>query len=476
MNKTLIPSVLLLAAAASVTASAATKLPENLYLIGSATPAGWNNNAPVQMEKVNDYEFTYTGGLTEGEFKFPWVVGDAMWSSETYMAMESGEKVGKNGIANGEAYLTDNGQPDNKWVVTDPGRYKLTFVIDKTDTAFGELKVEYLGELADAIYMLGSATGAWFSNEGTPVYEQDGKFVWTGDLNYYDEDKIFKFCLSRGDWDKVTFLVPTEVNHNDNVLQIEPGTYSYMESAETEPGALKDWFWGLTEGKSGKYEVTVDTSAKTVTLKLLQSYAFDRDNVAELYMLGLVAESFDSNHPLPMTSQGNGKFVWTGTLDYATTDGDENHANKQFKFVTPKGDWNKVYYLVPEGADADGYIQAIVPGTYPLMMSTWTAGKTGVDAFFGVTEGTKGVYTITVDVPGMSLKLEEGNTGIDGVEAAAAVSFDGKVLRVNAPEAVIYDIAGRKVMTVGEGAVDLSGMAGGIYVVTAAGESMKINL
>ena len=63
-------SYTLAAAALIATAftAAAQELPENLYLIGDATAAGWNCNAPVKMQKVNDYEFTYTGELTKGEF------------------------------------------------------------------------------------------------------------------------------------------------------------------------------------------------------------------------------------------------------------------------------------------------------------------------------------------------------------------------------------------------------------------------
>ncbi len=469
-------------AAAALIASAFTataqELPENLYLIGDATAAGWNCNAPVKMQKVNDYEFTYTGELTKGEFKLPWVVGGDMWGSNTFMPMEAGTKVTKAGLKNNESYLTHNGQPDQKWVVEDAGVYTLTFRIDRDDTNFGALDATYVSELPKSIFMLGAATDSWDSNSATPVYEKDGKYVWTGDLNYYDEDKLVKFCMTRGAWDQVTFMVPDEVNLNGNVLQIEAGkTYTYQESAETEPGALKDWFWGIREGQSGEYEITVDTDAKTVSFKLLKSYAFDKDNVTELYMLGLVAESFDSNHPLPMTSLGNGKFRWSGEIYYATTDGDEQHANKQFKFVTPKGDWNKVYYLVPTGAEADGFIQEVEPGSYPVKMTTWTDGKSGVDAFFGVKEGTKGEFTITVDVPNLTFTLTSGKSGIEAVKTAdfsAMISCD--ILTVNGVEGevALYDVAGRKVLGTIAGTTDVSGLAAGIYVVSTAKGSVKI--
>lgn len=463
---------------ASAFAATAQELPENLYLIGDATAAGWNCNAPVKMDKVNDYEFSYTGEFTKGEFKLPWVVGGDMWGSNTFMPMEAGQKVTKVGLKNNESYLTHNGQPDQKWVVEDAGIYTLTFRIDKDDTNFGALDATYVSDLPKSIFMLGAATDCWDSNSAAPVYEKDGKYVWTGALNYYDEDKLVKFAATRGDWDKITFMVPDEVNYNENVLQVEAGkTYTYQESAETEPGALKDWFWGIKEGQSGEYEITVDTDARTVTFNLLKSFAFDKDNVTELYMLGLVAESFDSNHPLPMTSLGNGKFTWSGSIDYAATDGDEQHANKQFKFVTPKGDWNKVYYLVPTAAEADGFIQEVEPGAYPVKMTTWTEGKSGVDAFFGMKEGVKGDFTITVDVPDLSFTLTSGLSGIEAVKTAGfSVMVSGEVLTVDGVEGevALYDVAGRKVLTTTAGTTDISGLADGVYVLAAAQGSVKI--
>ncbi len=439
-------------------AFAETTLPDNLYMIGNATTAVWDCNNPVKMEKVNDYEFSFTGNLFKGELKFPWNVGDAMWGGETYMAMTNGEQISKTGIANGEAYLTHNGQPDNKWNVVDPGQYRLTFTIDKDDTAFGELKAEYLGELPNAIYMLGAATGQWDSNSGTPVLEENGVFTWTGNLNYYDEDKLFKFTLEQGEWDKVTFLVPAETNLNGNVLQIEPGTYSYQESAETTSGALKDWFWGIKEGKSGLYRISVNTTARTLTLELLKSYSFDKDNVTELYMLGLAAESFDSQHPLPMTSTGDGKFSWKGKLDFNTSDGDTNHANKQFKFVTPTGEWNKVYYLVPDKAESDGYIESVTPGTHAMKMTTWTDGKTGVDAFWGLTSGTSGMYTVTVDVPNMTMTLaKDASTGVSEIGASDDVSEE------------IYDLNGHRI-------VNLENAGHGVYIIRKGDSVRKVIL
>lgn len=40
--------------------------PENVYLLGAASPAGWNIDAPIPMQKVSDYHFIYEGKLNTG--------------------------------------------------------------------------------------------------------------------------------------------------------------------------------------------------------------------------------------------------------------------------------------------------------------------------------------------------------------------------------------------------------------------------
>ena len=102
-------------------------------MVGSATPAGWDINSPVEMVKNGDI-FTYEGALTAGEMKFP---VEFRWDGPTYMAAEAGTA-----IAAGQEYdvvLAPNGDPDSKFVVNEgsEGNYKLTL-----DTKNLKLKVE----------------------------------------------------------------------------------------------------------------------------------------------------------------------------------------------------------------------------------------------------------------------------------------------------------------------------------------------
>lgn len=110
-------------------------------------------------------------------------------------------------------------------------------------------------------------------------------------------------------------------------------------------------------------------------------------------------------------------------------------------------------------------------------MTTWTDGKSGVDAFFGVKEGTKGEFTITVDVPNLTFELKSGKSGIEAIKTADfSAIISGDVLTVNGVEGevALYDVAGRKVLSTVAGTTDVSALADGIYVVTTAKGSVKI--
>jgi len=92
-----------------------------LWIIGDATPTGWNIDTPTAMQAdPNDpYVFTYSGPLTAGEFKFPVATG----SFDTDYFMPG---VSHPPITDTYVRFTPGGQPDNKWLITDPGTYTIT--------------------------------------------------------------------------------------------------------------------------------------------------------------------------------------------------------------------------------------------------------------------------------------------------------------------------------------------------------------
>lgn len=88
-----------------------------IYLIGDATPAGWNllNAVPMKQDEANPFLFTTTVKLTStGDFKIA-VNNHGNWGQRFYHP-ESGDKT----------KITDDGTDDRKWTVSADGYYAVT--------------------------------------------------------------------------------------------------------------------------------------------------------------------------------------------------------------------------------------------------------------------------------------------------------------------------------------------------------------
>lgn len=94
---------------------------ENLWIVGDATPAGWNINEPVPMTRDSEYIFTWTGQLNAGEFKFPIATGD--WGTGFFMPYRADESIAATLIT-----FRPTGSPDTKWRVQpgEEGVYTIT--------------------------------------------------------------------------------------------------------------------------------------------------------------------------------------------------------------------------------------------------------------------------------------------------------------------------------------------------------------
>ncbi len=94
-----------------------------LWLVGNATPADWNIDAPTPMTEVEKNVFQYSGQLNEGEFKCPMEPGN--WGGAFIMPAVGGTTISGSGVASSDISLMPNGNPDNKWVVTEAGSYTI---------------------------------------------------------------------------------------------------------------------------------------------------------------------------------------------------------------------------------------------------------------------------------------------------------------------------------------------------------------
>ncbi|MEO6684194.1 MAG: SusF/SusE family outer membrane protein, partial [Ginsengibacter sp.] len=93
-----------------------------MWMVGDATPAGWNidNPQPMVADPTDPYIFTYTGPMVAGEFKFPVTTGN--WGGDFFMQEVNHQELGSRRVK-----FVPGGNPDNKWQITTPGNYKIIF-------------------------------------------------------------------------------------------------------------------------------------------------------------------------------------------------------------------------------------------------------------------------------------------------------------------------------------------------------------
>lgn len=93
-----------------------------IWMVGDATPAGWNidNPTPLTPDAGDPNVFTYTGAMKVGEFKFPVFTGNG-WQGDFFMPEVNGA-----GPESTRMRFVPNGNPDFKWKITQAGNYKIT--------------------------------------------------------------------------------------------------------------------------------------------------------------------------------------------------------------------------------------------------------------------------------------------------------------------------------------------------------------
>lgn len=425
-------------------------VPENIYPIGSATEAVWNTGAVVAMQRegnVFTWEGTLKGGTAEddGQLKF---ITDHKYECPTFHSTETYYNVPETGI-NDAKMLYYEGGADNKWKIQTTGYYKITLTVAEDPNAEngGTISIVPAQEpiVPANVYLIGSATAAgqegWDTAQAVSMTKDGNVFTWTGPLAGGNGNEL-KFLTARNFEDK-NFYAP------ENGVKV---TAAGIQNQTVNNGP-NDNKWVIEQTGIYTIKLTVNENGTTDNAGTIDITYVEYPQV---YMLGLAADQFNSVDALQMTASENGEYKWNGTLDYAKTDGDSGHANKQFKFCMPRGEWNQVLYLIPSTATGAG-VTPITEGTYDLKYSYEFGGKDNkvADAFFGVNEGTNGSYTITVNPQTLKMTLaKNNNTGIEGVSEETAVEE-------------IFTLDGRRLQS-------LDNAAAGIYVVRAGKNVKKV--
>ena len=204
-----------------------------LWLVGDATPAGWNIDSPTPMleDATDPYIFTYTGNLSAGEFKIPTATGN--WGVQFYRPVTNHPALSDPHVQ------LSAGDPDNKWQITKASKYKITLNLHTLTISIIDLN-DTTPPPYSKLWIVGDATPAgWNINAPTPMVQDSTDpfvFTYTGPLTAGE----FKIPVGTGDWG-VKFYRPV-VNHPDLsdtqvvLLDSNSGDFKWLI---TDPGNYK---------------------------------------------------------------------------------------------------------------------------------------------------------------------------------------------------------------------------------------------
>ncbi len=130
----------------------------------------------------------------------------------------------------------------------------------------------------DMVYMLGAAAdGHWDSADPLPMTATSDKdvFVHELDLVRSAENKLLKFSVDVNTWDKAHFLVPAleSMVEGQSYAFLKEGVNQLAETSEEKDGVgnLRDHFFGMAEGTSGRYKLELNPIKLTLTATKLSS-------------------------------------------------------------------------------------------------------------------------------------------------------------------------------------------------------------
>ena len=107
---------------------------EHIWIMGSAAPGGWSWDDITEMQRdaSNPNVFRYEGYLSKGELKFPLEI-DHSFGGDYILAPQANCPISENGT-----YFIGN-QPDNKWIISEAGNYRITIDVENETISFVKL-------------------------------------------------------------------------------------------------------------------------------------------------------------------------------------------------------------------------------------------------------------------------------------------------------------------------------------------------
>ncbi len=184
----------------------------------------------------------------------------------------------------------------------------------------------------EMVYMLGAnaldAEGNSHWDAADPVAmtatTNPDEFVVELDMVRTAENKLIKFCLTNDKpWNEADFLVPAlaDMVEGQSYAYLKEGVNKLEPSSELKDGEgkLRDHFFGMEKGTSGRYKLVVNPVAKTLTATKLSTLEEPEILEWEEGMLYLVGDlnGWAIASPTPMVRNGD-IYTYEGVLKAGT--------------------------------------------------------------------------------------------------------------------------------------------------------------
>ena len=227
---------------------AAAPLYSKLWMVGDATPNGWNIDNPNQMkvDVFNPYVFHYYENLNAGEFKIPTTIGN--WGADFYRPLTNHPPISDTTAA---LVFGNTNPPDNKWQITTAGAYKISLNI-----LYNSIQIKPFTPYS-ALWLLGDAApNGWNDNAPTPMTptSDPNVFVYQGPLTVGE----FKIPVAIANGFAGPYFRP-DINHPPITDTNAPFVPQASGVADSD-----DYKWQITA--AGNYKITVNQLYETISI------------------------------------------------------------------------------------------------------------------------------------------------------------------------------------------------------------------
>ena len=273
-----------------------------LYVTGTATLGGTDLSLAEEMTRTDNGQFTYTGYMKAGTYKFITTLGQELPS---YNRGDDGSLV----------LRTTADQPDNLFEITEDHDYTITLnLLDGTKTTAQSdgVKPPY-----DAIWFIDGMDGYSFKPMTQDALDP---FLFRYGAEFNNEGD-FKFATASGSWE-------------NNYKATQPDAPYTDSSVEFVKGFDPDNKWRLKTDELGKaYKICLDI--RSGKERMLMAPFTPYENIWLVGDAALGGWSLDD--AVPMTKDASNPYVmtWTGTLNTG-----------ELKFTCDRSsDWNGAWFM-----------------------------------------------------------------------------------------------------------------------------------